>query len=151
MARRMSETKEKEFEELSAFLEFYMTNIEGIDRDDKIHPSNVLVRIIEQHGKSQALQGLKQAINDTIEDSLDFESAKVSLIDAKLAKNNLITLSTLRLRYWKKYKKIIKCKAIRNETEYYLVVALVNDLTAPIEPGDRFMLNALVADFEKDV
>ncbi|WP_339757686.1 hypothetical protein [uncultured Winogradskyella sp.] len=150
VARRMSEAREKEFEELSAFLEFYVTNVEGRDRDDKIHPSNVLVKIVEQYGKSQALQGLKQAINDTIEDSLDFEPSQVSLIDVELAKNNLITLSSLRLRYWKKYRKIIERKAIRNETEFYLVVALVNDLTAPIEPDERLILNGLIADFEKD-
>lgn len=150
MPRRMSEAREKEFEELSSFLEFYSTKVTGIDREDRIHPSNVLVKIIDKFGKSKALEGLKQAINDTIEDSLELTSSQVSEIDVELSKEKLVTLSELRVRYFKKYRKIVERKVIRNETEYYLISAIVSDLSSSISNEERESLNELVCSYEKN-
>jgi hypothetical protein len=147
--RKMSEEKEKEFEQLSQFLEYFSTNVTGIERNDDIHPSNVLVRIVEQFGKSKALQGLKQAINDTIEDSSDFSVERVQQLDAELASKGIITLSILRKRYWGKYKAILKRGKIRNETEYYLINGVLCDTSAAVSDNERETLSSLINEYEQ--
>ncbi len=150
VARKMSPEREQEFDELSKFLEYYCTEYERIDRNDDIHPSNVLVKIVEKYGRSQALQGLKQAIHDTIEDSLDFKPEKLKSMDQDLFEKGIISISALRLRYWKKYKKIIEHHNIKNETEYYLIVGVLNDLSIPIKAQERKVLTELVGSYEQN-
>ncbi|AMJ74695.1 hypothetical protein AVL57_12435 [Alteromonas stellipolaris] len=151
MPRKMSREKELEFEELSLFLEFYSTNVSGIQREDPIHPSNCLVEIVNKFGKSKALQGLKQAINDTLEDTASWDSNTVSELDEQLRDNGTITLSTLRTRYWSKYKSILKRGKIKNETEYYLIRGLECELDNGIPQEQRTLLAELVRDFEERV
>ncbi len=67
MSRKMSPEREREYEELHAFLDFISTHVSGIDPADPIHPTNVSKRIVAEFGKSKALEGLKQAVNDTVE------------------------------------------------------------------------------------
>ena len=92
MPRKISEEKEKEFEELSLFLEYYSTNLLGIDRTDKIHPSNCLEEIVEKFGKSKALQGLKQAINDSIEETSELDFEEVKQLDSELPSRGIVSL-----------------------------------------------------------
>lgn len=149
MPRKMSKEKEIEFQELSMFLEYYSTNITKIDRNDHIHPSNVLVEIVEKFGKSKALQGLKQAINDTIEDSSELDETSLKRLDRELYENGIITLSKLRSRYWSKYKGILKRGKIRNETEYYLINGLLCAYDNGITQEEREYLSKLVSNFEE--
>ena len=151
MPRKMSPEKEKEFEELSLFLEYYSTIILGIDRGDDIHPSNALVEIVENFGKSKALQGLKQAINDTIEDTSRLDIESVRRLDAELLSRGILSLSELRKRYWSKYRRIIKRGSLKSETEYYLVNGLLCDLSADISSNEREFLNNLLVEFESNV
>lgn len=148
MPRKMSEEKEMEFDELSMFLEYFCTHYEGIDRDDKIHPSNVLVKIVAEYGKSKALQGLKQAVNDTIEATQDFKEEKISEIDQALSGKGIVTLSSLRQKYWRKYNKVIKQKTIKNETEYYLINGVLSDIACKISGDERNLLNRLITEYE---
>ena len=151
MPRKMSKEKELEFEELSLFLEFYSTNVSGIQREDPIHPSNCLVEIVDKFGKSKALQGLKQAINDTLEDTASWDSNTVSKLDEQLRVNGTITLSMLRTRYWSTYKSILKRGKIKNESEYYLIRGLECELDNGIPQEQRTLLAELVRDFEERV
>ena len=43
----------------------------GIDPADPIHPTNVGKRIVDEYGRSIALDGLKQAVNDIVEEMSD--------------------------------------------------------------------------------
>lgn len=150
MPRKMSAEKEKEFEELSLFLEYYSTNHLAIDREDKIHPSNCLEEIVEKFGKSKALQGLKQAVNDSIEDTSELDIQSVKRLDSELSSRGIITLSVLRKRYWSKYKRILKRGTIKTETEYYLINGLLCDLDNGLPKEETEALNSMVCEFEQN-
>ena len=64
MPRTMSPEREREYAELHAYLDYFSTHISGIDPSDPIHPTNVGRGIVEKYGRSKALDGLKQAVND---------------------------------------------------------------------------------------
>ena len=150
MPRKMSEEKEKEFEELSLFLEYYSTNCLGIDRSDEFHPSNCLEKIVEKFGKSKALQGLKQAIHDAIEGTSDFDFEDVKKLDSELSSKGIITLSVLRKHYWSKYKKVLKRGSIKNEIEYYLINGLVCDLSNSLKKEEKETLSSMLIEFEEN-
>ena len=150
MPRKMSAENEKEFEELSLFLEYYSTNYLSIDREDKIHPSSCLEEIVEKFGKSKALQGLKQAVNDSIEDTSELDIESVKRLDAELSSRGIISLSVLRKRYCSKYKRILKRGTIKTETEYCLINGLLCDLENGLPKEEIEALNSMVGEFEKN-
>jgi len=149
LPRKMSVEKESEFAELSRFLEHYVTNYWKINRDEKIHPSNVLVENVKKYGKSLALQGLKQAVNDIIEETAEFNSDNVKKLDSELNSKGIVTLSALRKKYWSKYKAILKRGSIKNETEYYLINGLLCDLSSDVSNDERDLMSKMVSDFEQ--
>jgi hypothetical protein len=108
----------------------------------------VLIKIAEKFGKSKALEGLRQAINDTIEDTQELDGESVRMIDKTLASHGIVTLSYLRKRYWSKYKRILSQKIIKNDTEYYLANGLLSDLTIDLRSDERSLLTQLVAKYE---
>ncbi|MGH9807512.1 MAG: hypothetical protein ACRD9W_09680, partial [Terriglobia bacterium] len=57
---------------------------------------------------------------------------------------NVVTLSQLRARYWSKYKATLKLGHIRNKTEYYLIMGILNDLANSGTDSSRELLQALV-------
>jgi hypothetical protein len=67
MTYAMSAEREREYADLSAFLDMYATHFRKIDPTDPRHPTNAGLRIFAAVGKSKALVGLRQAINDSLE------------------------------------------------------------------------------------
>src|SRR4051812_10348831 len=121
MQRAMSPKREAEFDELDRFLAHFATRVMEIDPTKPTHPSNTLHGIVAQFGKARALAGLRQAIGDSIEMTQDRSAHWVTEFDAECKALGLATLSHLRVRYWSKYKRILKREHIKGETEYYLV------------------------------
>ena len=109
-----------------------------------------MVELMERSGKSKAFEGLKQAINDTIEHSLDLDSKSVKKLDTALSSSGIVTLSELRKRYSAKYKKVIKRGSIKNETEYYLINGVLCDQSSDIPNEERELLSSLIGEFEKN-
>jgi hypothetical protein len=149
VARKMSEARESEFAELSRFIEYYSTFFDGIPRDWEIHPSNVLVKIIAQFGRSKALEGLKQAVNDTIEGTRYLSASQLAETDLSLRSNGIVTLSALRLKYWSRYKKIVSRQIIKSETEYYLAVGILKDSPDTLTAEDYTLLTKMTNEFEQ--
>src|SRR5438132_11054199 len=112
----MSRVREAEFSELRAFLHIYMTDVKGIPAQDPVHPSNVLEGVVDRFGRSRALEGLKQAIGDTIEQTQCLRPAQVAEMDRYFRDRGVVTLSQLRVRYWSKYASIVKHGRIRDDT-----------------------------------
>ena len=144
----MSPEKEREFDELSAFLQYYLTAFMKIEGNSEMHPSNALAEIVEKFGRSKALDGLRQATNDIAEQSQDFSLERISEMDRELVSHGIVSLSGIRKKYWSKFKKIISSKTIKNETEYYLVAGVLNDLSIALEAEDRQELVEMVIVFE---
>jgi hypothetical protein len=147
MARRMSPERESEFEKLAAFVDFYATRQMRIDPASPTHPSNSLRDIVEKFGRSQALEGLRQAANDVVE-SLDHASLEwTSRIDAELRAAGIMTVTELRHSYSRSFAKILKRGSIRSETEYYLVKGVADG--SPLADEETRKLLDMLSAFEE--
>ena len=149
MRRPMSPERENEYAELSAYINFFATVTLGISPSDPSHPCNA--RIAERFGRSQALQGVRQAANDSIAALRSRPVAEIRLLDAGLRDASLITFSEVSRRYGRTYQRILKRGRIANETECYLVAGLLSDLTAAASETERAELQRLVEEFESAV
>ncbi len=148
MSRKMSAVREGEFSELREFLRTYMTDIKGVAAGDPIHPNNVLEDVVNRFGRSKAFDGLKQAIGDAIDETQRLSPAEVAKMDRYFRDRGVVTLSQLRARYWSKYASILKRGHIRDDTEYYLIVGVLADLSGPTTDLGRIKLQNLVGAYE---
>lgn len=148
MTRPLSPDREREFQELLAFVSFYMTHVSGVTPTPTLSIETVCAGIIEQHGKSKALEGLRQAANDVIEELSGKRAAGVAALDEALHASGLITASEVRRRYASSYKRITKRGTIRNDTEYYLINGIVVDLASAISDEERATLQRLLDRYE---
>ena len=151
MPRQMSSEREQEYVELHAFVDFCATNVSGIDPASPIHPTNVGLHIVSEYGRSKALEGLKQAVNDTVEDLSAQPIEYVARLDAALRERGLITFSEVRRRYASSYKRIVKRGKIKTETEYYLIASVFADFSSLANEAERNILSQLVAAYEQGV
>ena len=148
MPRQMSPEREREYAELHAYLDFYSTHVSGIDPSNPIHPTNVGKRIVEHYGRSKALDGLKQAVNDTVEALSDQSAEYVQRLDAALRERGIITFFEIRRRYASSYKRILKRGTIKTETEYYIIAGVLADTSANASDEERAILDKLVAKYQ---
>lgn len=151
MPRVMSEASEREFAELGAFIRFFSTHVVGIPETDPVHPANVLGQSVALFGKSKALAGLRQAIHDDIEMSAHQTPEWVARLDAECRSRGIVTLSQLRSRYWAKYKAVLRRSRIRTETEYYLLMGILNDVACSVPRPEREKIGSLVSAYEDTV
>lgn len=149
MTRPMSPEREKEYAELSAYINFFATFILGISPSDPSHPSNA--RIAERFGRSQALQGARQAANDSVAALRSRPVAEIRLLDTGLQEAGLVTFSEVSRQYGRTYQRILKRGKIADETECYLVAGVLADLTAAVSETERAALRGLYEEFESAV
>lgn len=147
MARAMSPEKEQEFVELEAFLDFYATAVMGIDPANDIHPATQLRGIAAQVGKSKALVGLRQAVNDCLEWVEDATPEEISALDSALKSRGIVTFTELMVRKSRKYRAVLKRGRIRNDTEYYIVDAAASDLSIAMPEDERRQLDCMLAGY----
>jgi hypothetical protein len=147
----MSPERQEEFDQLERFMAYFAARVMGIDPSNPSHPSNTLRGIVAKFGKSKALEGLRQAVADSIEMTLDRPTEWIQQFDAECKASGIVTLSELRPRYWSKYKTILKRGRIKNETEYYLIAGIVKDSAIRIPEAERGVLDELVRRFEATV
>jgi len=148
MARKMSPEREREYAELHAYLDFYSTNINGIDPASPVHPTNVGKRIVEEYGKSKALDGLKQAVNDTVEEFSDQPLVNIKKLDAALRAEGIVTYSEIRRRYSSSFKRILRRGRIKSDTEFYLIAGILADFDSVASESERRTLEQLIAQYE---
>lgn len=149
MPRILSDEREAEFQELSAYIEFFATHIWKVEHTNPTHPSSALKHIVERYGKFKALEGLRQAVNDTVTYGSDKPLSFVQELDMALRKNNLITFSEVRRRYSAAFKRILRRGGIRNEAEYYLIAGIVADCTAELEPDQHLRLEEFITTYKR--
>lgn len=112
-------------------------------------PKSHLITVLDSiavKSRANARKGLAMAINDCVEMIGDFSPAKVQTVDADFARNNLPTLSTIRLRFWKPIHLAMKRGHIRGEVEYY---AVRNTAEMTDDDEERAKLFALIDEFER--
>ena len=143
----MSPEREREYAELHAYLDYYSTHVIGIAPTDPVHPAAVEKRIVAEYGRSKALEGLKQAVNDTVEELSGQSLEYVQRLDAALRENGILSVSEVRRRYALSYKRIMKRGRIKNETEYYLIAGVLADYSSLASTEERALLEQLVAKY----
>ena len=119
----------------------YATNL-----PPEARPIAVLERL-EKMGMTVAGRGLRQAINDCVEESLHFDPKEVERLDSELRERGIVTLSELRRRYSKAYARIKKQGRIKNDSEYYLIRNVLDDPTEKTAE-ERALLAKLAFDYE---
>ena len=147
MARQMSPEREREFTELAGYLDYFATHVMGVDPGSPVHPTNTIKDIVERFGRSKALDGLRQAVNDTVE-SLDGKPGVAQALDEALRANALLSFYEVARRYASAYRNILKRARIKNETEYYLVHGALVDGANSLAADERAELARLIDEFE---
>ena len=155
MPRQLTPEREKEYQELLAFADFY-TGIKFLS-----NPKNVALEppdfkkaaaeIVLKYGKSKALIGVRQAVNDIVEDLSEKSPEYVELLNEGLRAAGLLTVAEIRSRYATSYKRILRRKAIKNETEYYVVNGLVVDQANALNDKDRAALQSMLDAYEANL
>ncbi len=144
----MSPEREAEFADALAFLDFYFNSVKKSEVTSGVDIRAEAERIAKVYGRSKALEGARQAVNDAIEDLGYLKPEGVEVLDDALRSAGLRTFSDVRRDYGKTYKKILKRGRIRTETEYYLVSGLVVDLASDIPPSERVLLQEMLSAYE---
>ena len=147
MARPMPPEREREYEELSCYLDFFATHVMGVDPASPVHTTTTLKRIAEEHGCSKALEGLRQAANDTVQ-SLENKAGVAQALDAALRGSGLVGFYEIARRYGCVFRRILKRGRVRNETEYHLVHGALVDSANSLADDERAELARLIAGFE---
>ena len=151
MARSVSTEKQREYEELKRFLTHWLTRVEPIplfSLDHPHHPLNVMAGFERELGISRTLEGLKQAVNDVLEDCEDFLPEQIEAANASLMMAGAPTLTEMLRRRSRMYKAILRRGSLRNDTEFYLVNAIVSDTASEISDQDRETLDSMMARYE---
>ena len=151
MARQVSPATEREYARLNAFLDLYATHVMKIDPADPAHPTNTGQRIVAAVGKSKALVGLRQAVNDCLEGMHDLGNAQNAQLDAMLRQSGVVTLTELLRTHSRRYQAILKRGRVRNETEYYMVKAVLDDGIAGLAEAEKVRLGSMLLAFEQSV
>jgi hypothetical protein len=145
----MTPERESEYNELLGYVGLFATVVWRIDPASATHPANVIEGIVQQFGKSKALVGLRQAANDTIEETSNWNSEVRAVVDEGFRAAGVVTVSEITRRYSASYKRIVKRGFIRNETEYYVINAILVDQGSAILEDERTCLQRLTEAFEE--
>jgi hypothetical protein len=148
MTSKLSAEREREFEQLLAFVEFYCEVAPHAQVPEGMNLRSVAEKIALEHGKSRALQGTRQAVNDIIQELSDVDIETVQAFDGALRAQGIPTLSELRQRYSSAYRAILRRNRIKTETEYYLVKELVDDLASTIPEEERLKCTDMLERYE---
>ncbi len=143
----MQEEAELEYAKMKDFLSFYAERYLKVEGQSPDRQPIASLEALEKKSMKMAFNGLRQAINDCVEMSLNFDHAEVEKLDSQLRSRGIVTLSELRRRYSKSYAKILKRGQIKNETEYYLVRNVLHDPTEKAAE-ERKLLEELISDYE---
>ena len=94
-----------------------------------------------------AQDGLRDAVSDCMDMSLQFTPMEVAKFDSELRLHDIPSLSDLRRRYSRTYARVLKRDRIEDETEYYLLRNVLFD-PGEKEDGEREQLERLIAAHE---
>ena len=147
--RKMSAKNEKDFAELESYVNFFATHVGKVSPDEKTHPSQFLLSHVDKFTKSQLLQGLRQAANDTLEQCSDFNQKQIDVLDNACKESGVLTFTEIRRRFSKRYRVILRKQKISNETDYYLIADLINNLNSPVSDEERVLLVEIAAAYEQ--
>ena len=143
----MQKAADPEYATVKAFLSFYTNRYSNLENLPPEKRPIACLEILEKMGMKTAIRGLRQAINDCVEESFHFDHKEVERLDSELRARGIVTLSELRRRYSKAYAKIKKRARIKNDTEYYLIQNVLGDPTEKT-PEECQLLEEMINEYE---
>ncbi|MFD1297750.1 hypothetical protein ACFQ4Q_14045 [Lysobacter gummosus] len=152
MPRQISEERLREYGDLKRFFEVWQTQLfpnQFFRADHPHHPVNALAAIEQRFGRSRALAGLKQAINDNLEFAVDFEPDIIARIDEVLHQSGAPTLTQLLAHQSKLLRAILRRGKIRNDTEFYIVSSVLSDTSADRPESETAALGSMSLAYEQ--
>ncbi len=138
---------EPSYDSLRRFFLYYFDRFLANAMPNSAASASVDLSKLEQTNHKQAAAGLKQAINDIVESSQHLPESDVRELDLELKRLGIVTLSEVRRRYSKSYRKVLKRGRILSETEYYLVRNVIIDHAAK-EDSEMERLEMMIAVYE---
>lgn len=90
-----------------------------------------------------------KAANDTIEETSNWNSEARAIADDGFRAAGVVTVSEIIRRYSTSYKRIVKRGFIKNETEYYVISAILVNQGSAISDDERACLQRLTEAFEE--
>jgi hypothetical protein len=150
MKAAMRPERENEYNELLAYVGLFATVVWRIDPASEIHPANFIKGIVQQFGKSKALVGLRQAANDTIEETSNWNTEARAIADEGFRAAGVVTVSEIVRRYSASYKRIVKRGFIKSDTDYYVINAVLVDQGNLISDDERAYLQRLSGAYEEN-
>ena len=84
---------------------------------------------LETHSFSEALRGIRMALNDSLEMTRDLPTEGIKQADEFLTRHGCPSLTAMRELVWQRVPKILKRGRIRNDEEYYLIIERLNDIS----------------------
>jgi hypothetical protein len=110
----------------------------------------VSAEALEPIRTARSIRGIREAARDMVEMCEDFTADRVSALDARLASEDLPTLTQMRDRRYTKLLTILSRGHIKSEDECRLVNAFVADMqSGPLSAGNRARANALLLAYER--
>ncbi len=143
------EDAEREFDELLAFMSFTSLKFWGFGPEHELNPAKVSRFAVEKFGKAKVLVGLRQAVNEHLEDFQEFTPVQVAELDKELRAQGIVTLTELRWRHSRQYAAIRERGSIESDAEYLLVSGILDEIGPMLWDEEREMLAAMVRRFEK--
>ncbi len=154
MSRKPQEEKQREFAELKRFFVHWVSHVSPNRLLPLSHPGNpvnVLERFEQHLPFSQVLSGLKQAVNDCLESTEDWDRETIQKVDDSLAKAGAPSLSEMLVARSTAFRQMVRRRQIRNDTEYYLVAAALADTNSGRPPDEIELLSAMQLAYETRV
>jgi hypothetical protein len=151
MPSRTSPEKRRQYDDLRRFFEVWQTQLfpnPYFATDDPRHPLNVLTAYEQNLAFSKTFSGLKQAVNDCLEDAQDFRPEQIARIDDALLRAGAPSLSQLLTRNSRSFKAMLRRGHIRNDTEFYLVSATLSDTASARTDDETSTLGSMLAAYE---
>lgn len=145
----MKPEREIEYSELLAYVGLFATVVWKINPADEVHPLKTIEEIVRKFGKSKALIGLRQAANDTVDESRRWSLQTKFDVNEIFNASGILTVSEITRRYSAKYKSIIQRGLIKNDTEFYVVNAILVDQGSEISDEERANLQRLTETYEE--
>jgi hypothetical protein len=143
------EDAEREFDELLAFLCFTSAKFWGFGPEHELNPARVSQAAVEKFGKAKVLVGLRQAVHGHLEDFQDFSPEQVAELDQELRAQGIVSLTELRWRHSRQYAEVRDRGSIENESEYYLVKGILEEVGPMLWDEEREILDAMTRRYER--
>lgn len=148
MSSRSDIGRDDEYAELKRFFEAFSTRYFPKNNLPADRQPLALLAVLEKAGQTAALRQLRQMVTDCIEMARALPEDEAHRFDVELAERGIVGLSTMRRRYSKRYRQILKRGEIRTEDEYRLMWPIADEST-DIPKDERALVESMLRAYEE--